>query len=451
MIQGVTPEGKVKYGYGGDFGERHNDGNFCMDALTYPDRTPHTGLYEVKQVYRPVRVEKGDNLGEYRIKSLLCHMNAGEYLEGSYEITYDGGKREGKTFELDVPALGSMDITIPEAKEYAGREAYIRFIFRAKEDLSYCKKGYEICFDQIQISAGAKDNALMERQKKEADPGTAAVTEEALKVIVDYGTVRYCFNKRISAMDSIQVQGEELLDRPLQFNFFRAPIDNDGMRGDWYRAHLNDYVTKGYDTEVLKTGRGVEIRHRQSFGWSIHQPFTYMDVTYVLTSGGMDVECKAEATNKLTFLPRFGIRLFLPKRFDQVAYYGYGPYESYVDKHQASYMGNFTDCISNMHEDYIRPQENSSHYGCKHMQVTDGRIKITFASDDGFSFNASEYTQEELAEKRHNYELVKCDSNVICVDDKMAGVGSAACGPQLAEKYRLPLPKWTAEFHMTVE
>ena len=451
VIQGVTPEGKVKYGYGGDFGERHNDGNFCMDALTYPDRTPHTGLYEVKQVYRPVRVEKGDNLGEYRIKSLLCHMNAGEYLEGSYEITYDGGKREGKTFELDVPALGSMNITIPEAKEYAGREAYIRFIFRAKEDLSYCKKGYEICFDQIQISAGAKDNALMERQKKEADPGTAAVTEEALKVIVDYGTVRYCFNKRISAMDSIQVQGEELLDRPLQFNFFRAPIDNDGMRGDWYRAHLNDYVTKGYDTEVLKTGRGVEIRHRQSFGWSIHQPFTYMDVTYVLTSGGMDVECKAEATNKLTFLPRFGIRLFLPKRFDQVAYYGYGPYESYVDKHQASYMGNFTDCISNMHEDYIRPQENSSHYGCKHMQVTDGRIKITFVSDDGFSFNASEYTQEELAEKRHNYELVKCDSNVICVDDKMAGVGSAACGPQLAEKYRLPLPKWTAEFHMTVE
>ena len=111
-------------------------------------------------------------------------------------------------------------------------------------------------------------------------------------------------------------------------------------------------------------------------------------------------------------------------------------------------MGNFTDCISNMHEDYIRPQENSSHYGCKHMQVTDGRIKITFASDDGFSFNASEYTQEELAEKRHNYELVKCDSNVICVDDKMAGVGSAACGPQLAEKYRLPLPKWNAEFHI---
>ncbi len=109
-------------------------------------------------------------------------------------------------------------------------------------------------------------------------------------------------------------------------------------------------------------------------------------------------------------------------------------------------MDNFSENISDMHEDYIRPQENSSHFGCKHMTVSDGETKVKFTSDEDFSFNASEYTQEELSEKRHNFELEKCGSSVICVDHMMAGVGSAACGPALSEKYRLPLPEISASF-----
>ena len=114
-------------------------------------------------------------------------------------------------------------------------------------------------------------------------------------------------------------------------------------------------------------------------------------------------------------------------------------------------MGNFEAKVSQMHEDYIRPQENSSHYNCKHMSISDGNVKLTFTHPDGFSFNASRYTQEELAAKRHNFELEECGLHVLCVDYKMAGVGSHACGPQLAQKYRLPLPKFEADFHMTLE
>ena len=120
-------------------------------------------------------------------------------------------------------------------------------------------------------------------------------------------------------------------------------------------------------------------------------------------------------------------------------------------------MGNFTSKISDMFEDYIKPQENSSHYNCKSASVCDGKRKISFwASDghraagqvraDGFSFNASEYSQEELSSKRHNFELEKSPYNIVCLDYKMAGVGSNSCGPVLAEKYRLPLPKLNAEF-----
>ena len=142
--------------------------------------------------------------------------------------------------------------------------------------------------------------------------------------------------------------------------------------------------------------------------------------------------------------------MFVPKNFDRVEYFGYGPYESYIDKHRASYIGNFSALVSEMHEDYTRPQENSSHYGCEYMTLTDGNVKFRFEAGEDFSFNASEYTEEELAGKHHNFELEKCTDNVICIDYKMAGVGSNSCGPELNEKYRVPIPKLEAEFKISM-
>ena len=168
--------------------------------------------------------------------------------------------------------------------------------------------------------------------------GDVNIADEPLSVTVSAGAVSCRFNKRISAFDSITVNGKEILDRPLSFNFFRAPVDNDIMRGDWYRAHLNDFTVKNYGVSASKTSGGAEISLRQSFGWSIHQPFAYMDVVYTISpDGALGIKCSAEMSNKVEFLPRFGIRVFMPERFRQVEYFGYGPHESYIDKHQASY------------------------------------------------------------------------------------------------------------------
>ncbi len=441
---GKTADGKEKFGYGGDFEERHNDGNFCMDGLVYPDRRVHTGLLEAKQVYRPVRVERGDRDDSFVIKNLLCFENAGDILEGSYEITYDGGIYATGNFDFSVEPMDTTVVTIPEAAESRDKTTYIRFIFTMKGETSWCEKGYEVCFDQLMLNE-------VKICREEAICGNVEYTAEPLSVKVKANGTEYLFNRRTANFNSIRYSGIEILDKPMQFNFFRAPTDNDVMKWDWYRAHLNDYIVKVYSTEVNNCVNGVEIRVKQSFGWSIYQPFIYADVVYIINGNGeLIVKCEIESTNKITFLPRFGLRLFVPKSFDTVAYFGYGPYESYVDKHRASYMGNFTSPISAMHEDYTRPQENSSHYGCTHMELTDGNITVHFETGNNFSFNASEYTQEELAGKRHNFELEKCESNVICIDYKMAGVGSNSCGPALAEKYCLELPKLTAEFRIKV-
>lgn len=439
-ILGCTEDGRPKYGYGGDFGEKHNDGNFCMDALTYPDRTPHTGLLEIKQVYRPIRIARAQN-GNFIFSSTLEFVNAGDVLDCRYEITDINGIVSAGTVDYSVPPMGSTEVTINGAG-ISDREAYIRFIFTAKRDTSFCKKGYELCFDQVTLCEGTE-------QPRTAVCGDVTICDEPLSVTVAAGKSVYHFSKRRSAFDSIRVDGQEILDRELSFNFFRAPVDNDVMKGDWYRLHLNDFTVKNYGVTVNKTDHGAEITLRQSFGWSIHQPFARMDATYLISAdGSLDISCRAEMSDKVEFLPRFGIRMFLPERFRKIGYFGYGPYESYIDKHRASYIGRFSADISELHEDYIRPQENGSHFGCRYMTVSDGKITVKFTSDSAFSFSASEYTEEELAQKRHNFELEKCGSCVVCVDGRMAGVGSNACGPALAEKYRLPLPYISAQYHI---
>ncbi|MBQ3920400.1 MAG: glycoside hydrolase family 2 [Oscillospiraceae bacterium] len=443
VILGHTPDGRVKYGYGGDSKERHNDGNFCMDALCYPDRTPHTGLLELKQVYRPVRVIKGDASDRFVINSLLRFTDAGEYLDCRWEITYDGGKYAEGSFSFTVPPMGAYEIVIPEAAAVYDTDAYIRFVFTAKNGFSAFADGDEVCFDQIKVHTA-------ERKGYPASETVPVTAETAFEYTVTAGDIVYTFNRRTAQFDAICADGKNILAAPVEYNFFRAPIDNDTMKDEFYRAHLNDGIVKVYETVMTTEGGCAVIRAKQSFGWSIHQPFARIEAEYRINGDGvLDVSCTAELSNKVNFLPRFGLRLFLPKSFSAVDYYGYGEYESYADKHQASYIGNFSAAICDMHEDYVRPQENGSHCGCTRMTVTDGTVSLCFTEPDGFSFNASEYTQEELASKAHNFELEKCGYSVICADFAMAGTGSAACGPALADRYRLPVPHITGKIRIT--
>ena len=436
VILGYTDDGKPEYGYGGDSGERHNDGNFCMDALCYPDRTPHTGLLEVKQAYRPVRVTACRTDGTFVITSLLRFIDAGEYLDCKWELMSEYGALLCGSFTFSVPPMGETEIVIPEAAETAfDNDAYIRFIFTAKNGYGAFPDGAEVCFDQLKIYTAKKAETPVSGK-------APTFTGTPLEYRISAGNISYVFNRRTAQFDCIAVNGENILAKPMEYNFFRAPVDNDTMKGDWYSAHLNDYIVKVYETDIAEEENCAVIRVKQSFGWSIHQPFAKMTAEYRIDgNGALDISCSAETSNKVEFLPRFGLRMFVPKSFENVSYWGYGPHESYIDKHLASYFGYFTAKVSEMHEDYIKPQENGSHYGCEMMSVAKKDTALIFEAHDGFSFSASEYTQEELANKRHNFELEKSEYNVICADFAMAGVGSHACGPELAEKYRIKLPE----------
>ena len=441
LPQGTTDDGRIKYGYGGDFGERHNDGNFCMDGLVYPDRTPHTGLLEAKQVYRPVRVRKeGD--GRFALKSYFAFEDVGSLLDCRYEICdLDGVLSEG-TLEFSVQPMGEFKFGIDGIESYTADNTFINFYFSAKNDTLWCEKGCPLCFEQIVLT-----------EIKPVQPVTVSgkplLTEAAMTFTVTTDDIKYIVDRRMGCISSICKSGKELLGKPMEFNFFRAPTDNDNMKWDWYRAHLHEPVTKVYSTSAEVHADSVVVTISHSFGWSIYQPFAKGETRLVFGINGVHIISDMHTSNKVTFLPRFGIRLFVPKSFDTASYCGYGPYESYIDKHQGSHFSSFTALISEMHEDYIRPQENSSHYGCINAAVSGCEGVIRFTGED-LSFNASEYTQEELSSKRHNYELEKCEYNVICVDSGMAGVGTASCGPALDEKYRISLPDLHLDITMSI-
>lgn len=483
-----VPLGEGKFGYGGDWGERHNDGNFCCDGLVYPDRRPHTGFLEAKQVYRPVRIklmgggfENGllPPSAQFEFWNLLSFTSASDLFDCRYEITADGEVVKTSALnKLNIPAGERAFTTVPISEgmeqseiEYSqGKEIFIRFIFTQKQDTLWNKAGDEVCFDSIclrpAVQVSKKSAAAGNLFNTENDQDIPISIEETpLLIKIRAKNTEYCFNRRIGFIDSIKQNGTEILTAPLKFNFFRAPTDNDWTRGDWFRAHLNDYIAKTYETLLEPgcfgggTGK-LSFTVKQSFGWSQFQPFFTADTVYtVFADGTLKVSTKMKASNKLKFLPRLGIRFFVNKNFDTAEYYGYGPNESYIDKHHSSWVGKFKSKIADMYEPYIKPQENSSHYDCRWakvyskdgMSAGENQITLSFSCSKNFSFNASEYTQEELSGKRHNWELVKSDSNIICVDSQMCGVGSTSCGPQLAEKYRISLPEVEAEFFFKVE
>ena len=137
---------------------------------------------------------------------------------------------------------------------------------------------------------------------------------------------------------------------------------------------------------------------------------------------------------KMPFLPRFGLRLFLEPTFADVTYFGYGPIESYPDKHHDAKLGLYISDVDSLHEDYLRPQENGSHYHCEYVSVADDSRKLTVYNEQPISFNLSEYTEEELTTKGHNYELEKSGYTVFCIDYRQSGIGCGSCGPQLSKE-----------------
>ena len=440
IAHGTAENGKTIYAYGGDHGEEIHDGNFCMDGLVYPDRTVHTGLLEYKNVYRPARVISYDKeSGELVLHNYMDFDDLKDYVKISYELTQDGLViSKGILPEFSVAPHGegktNLKINVPE-----NGKCYLKLIYHLKKELPLLDEDHILGFDEIEVSKDDAKCKLAEKWlQKTAVDSELQVNENDTQIHIKGREFAYTIDKRTALFTEMKFAGREYLNHPMELNIWRAPTDNDMyIKSEWKKAHYDKAYTRAYTTEVVQGKHGVKITSHASVVAETVQKILDVTITWKIEAAGkIDADIAVTKDDEFPDLPRFGVRMFLDKKLSAVRYFGMGPQESYCDKHQAASHGLYRADVGDLHEDYIRPQENGSHYDCEYVELNNSRYGIVASAEKAFSFNASYYTQEELEKKTHNYELIESDSVVFCVDYALNGIGSNSCGPVVLEQYR---------------
>ena len=440
IAHGTAENGKKIYAYGGDHGEEIHDGNFCMDGLVYPDRTVHTGLLEYKNVYRPARVVSYDKeSGELVLHNYMDFDDLKDYVKISYELTQDGLViSKGKLAEVSVAPHSegkiSLNINVPE-----NGKCYLKLIYQLKKEMPLLEKDHILGFDEIEVSQKDAKCQLAEKwlEKTSAD-SELQVNENDTQIHIKGREFAYTIDRRNALFTEMKFAGREYLNHPMELNIWRAPTDNDMyIKSEWRKAHYDKAYTRAYTTEVVQGKHGVKITSHASVVAETVQKILDVTITWKIEAAGkIDADIAVTKDDEFPDLPRFGVRMFLDKKLSAARYFGMGPQESYCDKHQAASHGLYQANVDDLHEDYIRPQENGSHYDCEYVELNNSRYGIVVSAENAFSFNASYYTQEELEKKTHNYELTESDSVVFCVDYAINGIGSNSCGPVVLDQYR---------------
>ena len=440
IAHGTAENGKTIYAYGGDHGEEIHDGNFCMDGLVYPDRTVHTGLLEYKNVYRPARVISYDKeSGELVLHNYMDFDDLKDYVKISYELTQDGLViSKGKLPEVSAAPHSegkiNLKINVPESGK-----CYLKFIYHLKKELPLLDEDHILGFDEIEVSQKDAKCQLAEKWvEKTVTDSELQVSEDDTQIHIKGREFAYTIDRRTALFTEMKFAGREYLNHPMELNIWRAPTDNDMyIKSEWKKAHYDKAYTRAYTTEVVQGKHGVKITSHASVVAETVQKILDVTITWKIEAAGkIDADIAVTKDDEFPDLPRFGVRMFLDKKLSAARYFGMGPQESYCDKHQAASHGLYHANVDDLHEDYIRPQENGSHYDCGYVELNNSRYGIVASAEKAFSFNASYYTQEELEKKTHNYELAESDSVVLCVDYALNGIGSNSCGPVVLDQYR---------------
>ncbi len=440
VAHGRAENGKTIYHYGGDHGEEVHDGNFCMDGLVYPDRRPHTGLLEYKNVYRPARVVSYDeNSGELTFHNYMDFDDLKDYAEIVYEMTKDGLTVEkGKLTDVSAAPHSDGKAELKLQIPAAGR-IYLKLTYLLKKEMPLLERGHVLGFDEIKLSNedGRNRQAVKWMEQKPAF-GSISVKETDTEIALQAKDFSYIIDKRTGLFHQIRFGGRDYLNHPMELNIWRAPTDNDRyIRTEWEKAGYDKACARAYSIKTVQRESGVQLTEHLAVAAPTVQKILDVELIWEIDGNGtISSQISAVKEEEFPELPRFGIRLFLNKKLENVSYFGMGPQESYRDKCQGSSHGCYRAKVSQLHEDYIRPQENGSHFDCDYVTAANTQFGITAVSEQPFSFQASVYTQEELERTLHNYELKESDSTVLCIDYALNGIGSNSCGPAVLEKYR---------------
>ncbi|WP_342774601.1 glycoside hydrolase family 2 TIM barrel-domain containing protein [Paenibacillus piri] len=450
-IRTETKEGVPFFAYGGDFGDKPNDGNFCIDGLVSPDRKPHTGLLELKKIIAPIRIE-ADCLeeGSMTITNLYDFVDL-SHVSINWKVEKDGQiVEQGEIANIDTAPHASQTVTLPYRLPAASSGRYLLTVScRLRRDTLWAEAGHELAFEQFKLpvaEAGLPHN-------RATGTSSIQVEREGAQVRVIGFDFEHAFDLSTGTFTGISKQGVPMLQAPAAFGIWRAPTDNDrNIKHKWMEEGYDRAVPHVYRADITEqTEQAIEFTVDFSLGGYIKRPILHgQSVWRVDGTGEIAMRVQARVREELVFLPRFGLQLTMPWGTEEVEYFGLGPHESYIDKRHSTKRGKYIMTVDEMFENYIMPQENGSRYETEWAVVSNEQgMGLKFTAPEAFSFNAAHYTPEDLTAATHAHQLVKRRETIVHLDYKMSGVGSNSCGPELLAPYRLDEKEF--EFRLTIK
>lgn len=435
----VDEDGQEYYAYGGDFGDEPNDSNFCVDALNYPDRTPHTGLIELKKVYEPVKFALSGKA--LTIRNLLAFTTL-DHLDGVWALRREGEQAACGRLDLSgIAPYGEKTIELPFPLPEDG-ECFLEITVAEAFATKWAARGHVVTIEQIRLDVAPQIIEMpvegMPELLLDAEEGAAAIFGEDFTIVFDPLT---------GEMVGWEKAGVSLIETAPHFNCWRAPIDNDvHQKEKWKKLGLGNLQARVEKFSLEQLDRAVVKVTVQS----VHSSYTVTPIirtvfTYtVYGSGDVRLDIKFIPMRKLTWLPKLGVQMTLPERFDRVLWYGRGPHENYPDMKYSAMVGQYAALVEDLHEPYVRPQENGAREDVRALAVIDilgnGLMFVAEKSyGEGFSFTAHNYSDKALDAAKHTNELEAEDETTLSIDYRQCGLGSNICGPEPQEHFKLYL------------
>lgn len=418
---------KYKYTYGGDHGEEKHDGNFCVDGLFFPDRTPHSGAYQMKNCYRPVRAEYNGNC--------LSFFNYNYFAEANYRVAVNQLDDMGNTvcedsFEICLSPRSSFEKQLESLGSYMV--------------IKYFEGEAELAEECITLSEGP--SAVFS-----VCDSTPKVTVSQSRLFIKTENGQLIFNTLTGELESYEINGTEYINSaPVGSSFgfgvsiYRAPLDND--------RYLNMVWSKNMlDTERLY----ISTKKKGNKSYKLDNKSVVIENDYVLKTikgrmakvrikytihgdGSLNVNAKCLNSAIIMYAPRFGLTFEMPRCFDQIEYFGRGNMPCLDDYKEHTMPGIYSCTVDEMREKYIKPQESSMRCDVRWARLSNekGRGLQFISQGDTMILGADHFTSQQCARAGHQEDLKLCDTTLLHFDSYQLGAASGACGPIPTKEYR---------------
>ncbi len=427
------------WAFGGDFGDRPNDLNFCCNGILQPDRKPNPGLFEVKKVYQNIAIKPQDLFeGVFEVQNKYAFTSLDKF--GVRWFVEEDGIRlvEGEMEPLAVLPLskGILRVPIKDIRRSLEKEYFLTVEFYLREEEKFAPKGHVVAWEQFELPCLDKQGKRAvdsENEKEGADNASSEGFRSPLKVrkskenlVVENDLVKVLFDWHLGLLTGYEVEGRKIIVDKMFPNFWRPPTDND--RGNNMPWRLGVWKESSYDRKLMyrHINKISEYEVEVSFGYEVSAGNSQVGVKFVVCSNGkLEVEYNfSPGEGELPDIPRIGLQTALCKDLSKIMWYGRGPHENYCDRKYGAKIGIYSMRIKDLFHHYVRPQENGNREDVRWVTFVDDKSKgIMIVGSPTINFSIWHCSMEDIENTLHDYELPERNFWTLNVDYLQMGVG----------------------------